>query len=488
MTHLKKSLKVDGYEADAADEFFSDGCPWSQDGPELANLVKRLGPANRNLRAEMFIKSFFHHLDLSGREIDNIDRGVMLFSNLQHLDLSRNQLSDISVALPNTLEVLFLDSNNMQLLTTPTALPNLRHLSLSFNSIYEEGIASIVHRCPELWSLDLSYNVISDLTSTLSLLRNLPELKHLYLLGNPCCLHPKYRQVVLSVLPQLMLLDDIPVKEADICHFQAEKAMALSDTPVDSRFKLHVSSSTALEALVRQHLISQKPVKVPKEDNSNEENDNQEEDGMKEVEDAGVEDQLQELLANGGSFELHLERQPVAMNEPSSAFASFAHDAAGPDGSYEDLFKEFGVHTQGEGEENAQNYQTAAVVLRNWLWHGTFAQVYWSVPQEPIEPEEAAEGEEPAEPVQPEPIRTLLGGGQLQLPTLISGNISEANVVVKLAPADRIDDAGIRVPLATKSKEDYVFQIFHLPLGCIPKAILEHSVMSSQWLLVRSTL
>ena len=146
---LKESLKVDGYEATVEDDFFCDGCPWSQDGAELANLVKRLGPANRNLRSELFIKPFFHHLDLSDREINIVDKGVMLFSNLENCDLSRNRLKEITTALPASLEVLFFDSNDIQHLNTPAPLPNLRHMSFSYNSISEEGIASIVQRCPQ---------------------------------------------------------------------------------------------------------------------------------------------------------------------------------------------------------------------------------------------------------------------------------------------------------------------------------------------------
>ena len=71
--------------------------------------------------------------------------------------------------------------------------------------------------------------------------------------------------------------------------------------------------------------------------------------------------------------------------------------------------------------------------------------MYWSVPQEPLDPPEPAEGEEPGEPIPQRPIRTLLGGGTLQAPILINGKDKEANVAVRFAPMQHLEDAGIRV-------------------------------------------
>ena len=91
--------------------------------------------------------------------------------------------------------------------------PSLMQLGLGFNHIESVSVASCTN-LSSLVSLDLSYNKIESLSLLLSSLANLPGLRHLSLAGNPCALLPLYRSRVLSALPNLTLLDDVPVHSA----------------------------------------------------------------------------------------------------------------------------------------------------------------------------------------------------------------------------------------------------------------------------------
>jgi hypothetical protein len=51
---------------------------------------------------------------------------------------------------------------------------------------------------------------LESITSTLQTLILLPDLKMLYLLGNPLTLAPSYRQVLKTKLQKLKILDGVP--------------------------------------------------------------------------------------------------------------------------------------------------------------------------------------------------------------------------------------------------------------------------------------
>jgi Leucine-rich repeat (LRR) protein len=83
-------------------------------------------------------------------------------------------------------------------------MPNLEVLSLSVNKI--DSLKPFQH-CKKLSELYLRKNLIQDLTE-LRYLQGLPGLKVLWLWDNPCAEHPKYRETVLSYLPNLVKLDN----------------------------------------------------------------------------------------------------------------------------------------------------------------------------------------------------------------------------------------------------------------------------------------
>lgn len=64
---------------------------------------------------------------------------------------------------------------------------------------------------PNLISLDLSFNNLTELPGLVSQLCSLQKLRILVLQGNPLALVPAYRGFVVDSLPQLSVLDDIHV-------------------------------------------------------------------------------------------------------------------------------------------------------------------------------------------------------------------------------------------------------------------------------------
>ena len=64
---------------------------------------------------------------------------------------------------------------------------------------------------PNLISLDLSFNNLTDLQSMVAGLQTLPHLRLLLLQGNPLALVPHYRGLTIDSLARLCVLDDITV-------------------------------------------------------------------------------------------------------------------------------------------------------------------------------------------------------------------------------------------------------------------------------------
>lgn len=73
---------------------------------------------------------------------------------------------------------------------------------------------------PNLVSLDLSFNDLTDLQGLIASLRTLPHLRVLVLQGNPLALVPYYRGLTIDSLPQLCVLDDITVSPSEKYQFR----------------------------------------------------------------------------------------------------------------------------------------------------------------------------------------------------------------------------------------------------------------------------
>ena len=89
-------------------------------------------------------------------------------------------------------------------------MPNLEICSLSLNKI---SSLYAFQQCRKLTELYLRKNSIENL-SDIRYLANLP-LKVIWLVDNPICNHPNYRQYIIKVLPNLVKLDNTEVKDEE---------------------------------------------------------------------------------------------------------------------------------------------------------------------------------------------------------------------------------------------------------------------------------
>lgn len=84
--------------------------------------------------------------------------------------------------------------NDFEPLRNP--IKTLIHIGLAYNHVKNEHVATIVRNFPNLFSLDLSYNELCQLSPAIANLQKLVDLKVLYLAGNPLALTFKYREVI----------------------------------------------------------------------------------------------------------------------------------------------------------------------------------------------------------------------------------------------------------------------------------------------------
>ncbi|XP_047494652.1 dynein axonemal assembly factor 11-like [Penaeus chinensis] len=105
------------------------------------------------------------------------------------------------------LRILYLQGNLISKIENVGRLRELEYLNLALNNI---EVIEGLERCESLRKLDLTANFVSELTSILSL-QDLPNLKELFLTGNPCTGYHGYRPWVICALPGLEDLDGQPV-------------------------------------------------------------------------------------------------------------------------------------------------------------------------------------------------------------------------------------------------------------------------------------
>uniref|UniRef100_A0A8C2UEC0 Leucine rich repeat containing 43 n=1 Tax=Coturnix japonica TaxID=93934 RepID=A0A8C2UEC0_COTJA len=162
----------------------------------------------------------FRSLRITGKDVEEVDKDLLQLQNLEELILCTNQISRITSAnLPRTLKVskqCLLCCNAVSDLQGLCAQPppELQHLGLGYNRLQ----GPLQDKCftAELWpnliSLDLSFNNLTDLFGLVSQLSSLKKLRILLLQGNPLALIPAYRGFVVDSLPKLSFFDDIHIE------------------------------------------------------------------------------------------------------------------------------------------------------------------------------------------------------------------------------------------------------------------------------------
>ncbi|NXF04153.1 LRC43 protein, partial [Smithornis capensis] len=164
-------------------------------------------------------------LRMVDKGVQEVDEGVLKFQQLEELILSANQISRITSAnLPRTLKVLELCCNSVGDLQDLCAQPppELQHLGLGHNRLCGPSQDKFLTEdfWPNLVSLDLSFNNLTDLLGLVSQLSSLQKLRVLLLQGNPLAFIPTYRGFLVDSLPRLSFLDDIHVGHDERQQFQ----------------------------------------------------------------------------------------------------------------------------------------------------------------------------------------------------------------------------------------------------------------------------
>lgn len=270
--------------------------------------------------SELSLDSSIHAINLHCNNISKIS-SIDHIWNLRHLDLSSNQISQIEGL--NTLTKLCTLNLSCNLITRVEgleALVNLTKLNLSYNHINDlSGLMPLHGLKYKLRYIDLHSNYIDSIHHLLQCTVGLHFLTNLILEkdgeGNPICLIPGYRAIILQTLPQLRILDcknifgePVSLEEINSSHLQCLEG--LLDNLVSSDSPLNISEDEVnddVSAPPMDVLPSLKEFKSTPEDNvlasllsvcpsSEPEKINQENDFQNEVKLQKLDDQILQLL------------------------------------------------------------------------------------------------------------------------------------------------------------------------------------------------
>ncbi|XP_013401181.1 leucine-rich repeat-containing protein 43 isoform X2 [Lingula anatina] len=191
---------------------------WSDEAKDLRELAVR----SPWLIDNKFIYNYFNTLRIIDKGVTEIDENLLNFTNLEELTLTANLLCQVnSKNLPRSLKVLELCANQIcDLFSLCVDPPPLHHLGLGYNQLTYLDEYMTGDYWPQLLSLDLSHNTLSDLVEVVRKLSTLPKLRNLVLHGNPLCVIPGYRGYVIDSLKKLFLLDDIRISADERHHFK----------------------------------------------------------------------------------------------------------------------------------------------------------------------------------------------------------------------------------------------------------------------------
>lgn len=207
--------------------------------------------------SELSLDSSLHAINLHCNNISKITNIDHIW-NLRHLDLSSNQISQIEGL--NTLTKLCTLNLSCNLITRVEgleALVNLTRLNLSYNHISDlSGLIPLHGLKYKLRYIDLHGNYIDSIHHLLQCTVGLHFLTNLILEkdgeGNPICLVPGYRAIILQTLPQLRILDcknifgePVNLEEMNSSHLQCFEG--LLDNLVSSDSPLNISEDEVVD-------------------------------------------------------------------------------------------------------------------------------------------------------------------------------------------------------------------------------------------------
>ncbi|XP_016074508.1 PREDICTED: leucine-rich repeat-containing protein 43 [Miniopterus natalensis] len=188
-------------------------------------FLRELAIRNPLMLKDAFLYSYFRSLRVVDKEVTLVDKDLLKFPKLEELVLSANEIKEIDTAnLPPTLKVLELYGNTITSMECLCARPppGLQHLGLGHNKLLGplQSVYITSQHWPNLVSLDLGFNDLTDLQGMVASLSTLKHLRLLVLQGNPLALVPYYRGFTIDSLAQLCVLDDITVSSSEKYQFR----------------------------------------------------------------------------------------------------------------------------------------------------------------------------------------------------------------------------------------------------------------------------
>ena len=158
------------------------------------------------------LKRFYKQLKLESCRITEIDPEFRSFVKLRELNVNRNKVQ-ILENLPPNIQELHAYGNNLTKIRFSHAFNNLTYLGLGHNQLDDSCLEGLASKAPNLLGLDLAYNYISQIDTTVDQLMSYRRLKMINLFGNPISIIPEYRKLILDVLKSLKVLDNIATEE-----------------------------------------------------------------------------------------------------------------------------------------------------------------------------------------------------------------------------------------------------------------------------------
>ncbi|XP_058388251.1 leucine-rich repeat-containing protein 43 [Diceros bicornis minor] len=200
----------------------SPDSPWAllEGSSAEDRFLRELAIQNPLMLKDSFFYSYFKSLRVVDKQVSLVDKDLLKFTKLEELVLSANRIKEIdAVNLPPTLKVLELYGNEVTSVECLCARPppGLQHLGLGHNKLLGplESLHVTADHWPNLVSLDLGFNNLTDLQSMIASLSTLQHLRLLVLQGNPLALVPYYRGLTIDSLSRLCVLDDITVSPSE---------------------------------------------------------------------------------------------------------------------------------------------------------------------------------------------------------------------------------------------------------------------------------
>ncbi|EGR31599.1 leucine rich repeat protein [Ichthyophthirius multifiliis] len=192
------------------------------------------------------------------------EHNEMCLSTLEEITLHQFELEKIELldVYCRHLKILYLQNNIIEKMENLNKLKELEYLNLALNNISKiEGIEG----CESLKKLDFTVNFIDleNLEESMINLSKCPQIKELYMTGNPSTDWVGYRPFTIATVPQLQTLDGKEITPAE----KIQANQIYDDLLVDLNYQIEMKAIKK-----KQEQEEQKKQKQEENQNENKEN------------------------------------------------------------------------------------------------------------------------------------------------------------------------------------------------------------------------